>query len=76
MTPMGWKARTGTTEPRGRMMNRASQSRSFRTSVPVIAERIEALDWQCIAASLDADGCAVISTVLSPKSASRSPRSM
>ena len=38
-----------------------------KESVPVIMERIEALDWRCIAARLDADGCAVISSVLSPE---------
>jgi len=46
-------------------MNGASQFRSFRTSVPVIEARIAALDWQCITARLDADGYAVIGSVLS-----------
>ncbi len=36
-----------------------------KESAPVIAERIAALDWPCIAACLDADGCAVIGSVLS-----------
>jgi uncharacterized protein len=35
-------------------------------SVPDIAERIAVLDWRCITARLDADGHAVIGSVLSP----------
>ena len=42
-------------------------SRVSTASVPTIGARIAALDWQHIAARLDADGCAVISTVLSPE---------
>jgi uncharacterized protein len=36
-----------------------------KESVPVIRARLEALDWPCIAARLDADGYAIIGTVLS-----------
>jgi uncharacterized protein len=34
--------------------------------VPIIVERVAALDWQCITASLDAGGYAVMNSVLSP----------
>ena len=33
---------------------------------PTIAERVATFDWQRIAAGLDAHGCAVVGTVLSP----------
>lgn len=44
-----------------------SEREAQKESVPAIVERIAALDWQCIAAHLDADGYAAIGSVLSPK---------
>lgn len=40
--------------------------RVSKESVPTIGTRLTTLDWQHIAASLDADGYAVLSSVLSP----------
>ena len=34
---------------------------------PLVAERIEALDWQRVAASLDTEGHAVMRSLLSPE---------
>jgi hypothetical protein len=47
-----------------------SEREAPQESVPAIAERIAALDWPCIAAHLDADGYAVIGSVLSPEGSS------
>jgi hypothetical protein len=44
-----------------------SDCEAQKEPVPVIAERIAALDWQYITARLDVDGYAVISMVLSPE---------
>jgi uncharacterized protein len=43
-----------------------SEHETPKESLPVITERIEALDWPCIATRLDTDGSAFIGTVLSP----------
>jgi uncharacterized protein len=51
-------------------MSSATRARISGLSVPVIADRVAALDWQGIAASLDAEGCAVIRSVLSPEECS------
>jgi uncharacterized protein len=48
-------------------MTGTRSSRTARTSVPAIAERIAALDWPRIATDLDAYGCAVVHAVLSPQ---------
>jgi uncharacterized protein len=48
-------------------MTGALHPRMSSTFVPAMAKRLAALDWQCIAASLDADGYAVMSSVLSPE---------
>ena len=48
-------------------MSGVPQSQSFHTSGLLIETRIAALDWQRIAAGLDADGFAVINSVLSPE---------
>ncbi len=48
-------------------MTGALRPRIASASVPAIAERIAALDWQRIATDLDAHGCAVVNAVLSPQ---------
>jgi uncharacterized protein len=48
-------------------MTSARRPRMASASVPAIAERIAALDWQRIVTDLDAHGCAVASAVLAPK---------
>jgi uncharacterized protein len=48
-------------------MLKTVQARLACASAPVVAERVAALEWQKIAADLDADGYAVIRTVLSPE---------
>jgi hypothetical protein len=46
-------------------MTAALQTRGARASVPTIKDRLVAIDWEQIAANLDAHGCAVISPGLS-----------
>jgi hypothetical protein len=46
-------------------MTRATHPRIFSESRPRVAERIAAVDWQRIAAALDAYGCALASGLLS-----------
>src|SRR5919201_3171760 len=53
--------------PRSRIMTGALYPRMSSTFVPAMAERLAVLDWQCIATNLDADGYAVMSSVLSPE---------
>lgn len=48
-------------------MTGVDRSRIALAPAPVIAERIAALDWQRIVASLDTDAYAIISSVLSPE---------
>jgi uncharacterized protein len=48
-------------------MTDAHRSCIASASVPAMAERIAALDWQRLAADLDAHGCAVVQAVLSPQ---------
>ncbi len=45
----------------------ATQARKPRASLSAIDARVAALDWEQIAASLDANGCAVIGSALSAK---------
>jgi hypothetical protein len=51
-------------------MSGAIRARISGRSVPVIADRVAALDWQHIAASLDANGWAVMSSMLTPEECS------
>lgn len=46
-------------------MTRANHPRIFSETRPTVAERIAAVDWQRMAAGLDAHGCAVMSAILS-----------
>jgi uncharacterized protein len=49
------------------MTTRRRQTREAGVSVPPVADRVAALDWEHIAAGLDTDGCAVIGPVLAPE---------
>jgi hypothetical protein len=44
---------------------RARRTRDARTSIPSIEDRLAALDWERVAASLDEDGSAIIGPILS-----------
>jgi hypothetical protein len=48
-------------------MTTVLQTKAGRESVPAIAARLAALDWEPIATTLDAQGCAVIGPALSPE---------
>jgi uncharacterized protein len=48
-------------------MRGARQARSARAAAPSVEARLAALDWEHVAASLDAAGCAVVGTVLAPE---------
>src|SRR6185312_13246714 len=63
---LGVQAQTRPARPRGRTMTTAHLQRSG-LSVPPVAARIAALDWRRITASLDAEGCATLGSLLAPE---------